>query len=57
MSEPTIEEKMQTIMYALTKNAARVSYMDFLENCGISDDDYEKITQIWKEKLGITPYV
>lgn len=56
MSEPTIEEKMQDFMYALTKHAARNSYADFKEYNGISEDDYEKIKQIWKEKLGVTPY-
>jgi hypothetical protein len=51
------QKKMQTIMYALTKNAARDSYKDFCEDWGISDDDYRRIKEIWKEKLGIEPYV
>lgn len=52
-----LQKKMQKIMYALTKNAARNSYAEFLEDWGISDDDYEEIKKVWEEKLGIKPYV
>jgi len=52
-----IQKKMQTIMYALTKNAARSSYVEFLEDWGITEDDYEQIKAIWAEKLGVKPYV
>ena len=52
-----LQEKMQSLMYALTKNAARTSYADFLEDLDISDDEYDQIKTIWKEKLGIKPYV
>ena len=49
--------KMQRLMYALTKNAAKSSYSDFLEDLGIDDDMYEEIKKEWKEKLGVRPYV
>ena len=52
-----LQKKMQTLMYFLTKNAARSSYREFLEQCGIDDHDYEEIKAIWKEKLGVKPYV
>lgn len=52
-----MESLMQKLMYALTKEAARSSYQDFLDNLGITDEDYERIKAEWKEKLGITPYI
>jgi len=52
-----IQEKMQSLMYHLTKEAARSSYHDFLENLEINEDEYEEIKRIWAEKLGIKPYV
>jgi len=48
---------MQSLMYSLTKNAARHSYREFLEGLDISDEEYEQIKQIWAEKLGVKPYV
>jgi hypothetical protein len=52
-----IQKKMQTLMYQLTKNAARYSYKDFLEHCSISDEEYEEIKKLWKDKLNVKPYV
>lgn len=52
-----LQKKMQRLMYALTKNAARSSYSDFLEELSISDEDYEEIKAIWLDKLGVKPYV
>lgn len=49
--------KMQVLMYALTKHAARNSYMDFLNDLGISEDEYDAIKEIWADKLGVVPYV
>lgn len=51
-----LQDKMQPLMYYLTKSAARDSYKDFLDSLGISDEDYVKIKQVWKDGLGITPY-
>jgi hypothetical protein len=51
-----LQKKMQDLMYRLTKEAARTNYHEFLENCGISEEDYEKIKDIWGKKLGIVPY-
>lgn len=52
-----IQNKMQDLMYSLTKNAARESYLDFLEYLDITWDEYEMIKEVWKEKLGVEPYV
>jgi hypothetical protein len=52
-----LQKKMQAIMYALTKNAARNSYSEFLEDLDIGEEDYEEIKQVWKDKLGVEPYV
>jgi len=52
-----LQKKMQTIMYALTKNAARQSFSEFLEDWDISDEDYDEIKKVWAEKLGVKPYV
>ena len=51
-----LQKKMQDLMYRLTKQAARTSYREVLEYCGITEDDYKKIKEIWAEKLGIVPY-
>ena len=50
-----IQNKMQDLMYSLTKNAARESYLDFLEYLDITWDEYEMIKEVWKEKLGVEP--
>ena len=52
-----LQEKMQRLMYALIKNAARYSYKEFLEELEISEDDYKEIKKIWAEKLNIEPYI
>ena len=51
-----IRKKMQRFIYALTKNAARESYADFLDELGITPEDYEKIKQELYEKLDVKPY-
>ena len=37
-----MEKKISTYLYALEKLAARESFVDFLENWGISEEEYEK---------------
>ena len=48
-----LKAKMNTLMYSLTKEAARSSFVQFIEELGISDDDYEEIKAEWS-KIGIT---
>ena len=52
-----IDEKMQRLMYSLTKDAALSSYQEYLDDLDISDEEYEEIKQIWLDKLGIKPHV
>ncbi len=52
-----LKKKADSLFYFLTKDAARDSFSEFLESCGLSDDDYE---QIKKEVLlphGIKTYL
>lgn len=51
------KEVFSELMYALTKNAANISFIDFLENWGIEDEDYEQIKAYLKETYGIKTYV
>ena len=46
-------EKMNLLMYVLTKEAARYSFTEFMEELNITDDDYAAIKEEWK-KIGIT---
>ena len=53
-----MQKKMETLMYGLTKEAARSGFIDWLEEWGLTDNDYEELKQVWKDKLGIKkPYV
>ena len=49
----TINDKMNNLMYCMTKEAARSSFADFLEELDISEDDYIAIKEEWA-KVGIT---
>lgn len=44
-------------MYFLTKDAARYSFVEYLETHDISQEEYKEIKKIWLEKLGIVPYL
>jgi len=46
-------KKMNLMMYCLTKEAARYNFTEFLEDLGITDDDYKTIKEEWA-KIGIT---
>ncbi|MDF7242982.1 hypothetical protein ACUJ8S_00705 [Proteus mirabilis] len=49
-------EKLQTLMYYLTKEAARNSFMEFLEDIEISKEEYDEIKE-WFKQFDIKPYV
>jgi hypothetical protein len=52
-----VRRNMQKLIYFLTKNAARYSYIDFLsDECGITEEEYQAIKEEWKLQ-GIEPYV
>lgn len=42
MNDKQIED-FQKLMYGLVKNAARSSFVEFLEECGLTMDDYSSI--------------
>jgi hypothetical protein len=46
-------EKLDTLMYALMKQAKSISLMDFIHNWGISTKEYEEIEKWFEEELGI----
>ena len=48
-----LKEKMNTFMYFLTKEAAREDFAEFLEEIGITEDDYDQI-KAELAKIGIT---
>ena len=48
-----LKVKMNSLMYFLVRGAARYSFSEFLEEVGISDDEYKEIKKEW-EKIGIT---
>lgn len=48
-------EKLQVLMYALGKEAARSSFRDFLDESGITDDEYEEI-KAFLHQFGVTTY-
>ena len=50
--EPTVHDKLNYLMYGLTKNAARTSFVDFLEDCGLSESDYSEIKHYLNANLG-----
>jgi hypothetical protein len=51
------QEKMQKLMYRLTKEAARDSYQDLLDDLNISDEEYDEIKAAWLDLFGVIPYV
>lgn len=56
-AELDINKKMQRLLYRLTKDAARNSFSEYLELLGITQDEYEQIKNILKEKLNVDLYV
>ena len=48
-----LKVKMNELMYSFTKDAARLSFVEYREDMGISDEDYEAIKKEWA-KIGIT---
>ncbi|MEC0167902.1 hypothetical protein [Paenibacillus graminis] len=50
-------EVFSQLMYALTKHAARDSFVDFLESWGIAEADYYDICGYLAENYGVRTYV
>ena len=57
MSEE-LRKQMSVLMYALTKEAARSNFIEFLDGWGLSMKDYEEIRDELIDKFGIDkPYI
>jgi len=48
-----LKKKISSLMYALTKTAAREDFVEFLDCEGLTLNDYEDIKRFW-ESVGIT---
>lgn len=46
-------EALETLMYGLMKEARRNSFMDFLENWEITEEEYDEIKEWFKDELNI----
>lgn len=50
-------EKFGTFMYFLTKDAAKYSFSEFLEECDISEEEYGEIKKHLESTYNIKLYV
>lgn len=50
-------EKFNTLMYHLTKQAAKFDFNEFLEDINITEEEYNIIKKYLKVKYGIETYV
>lgn len=50
-------KKFEILMYFLVKNAARNSFVRFLDDIGLTMDDYHEISQHLKVSYGIKMYL
>ena len=50
---PELKKKAETMFYFLTKEAARSSFMEFLEGCDVTDDEWDQIKEEITSKTGI----
>lgn len=57
MSPEQLNKKIETWLYFLVKSAARYSYREFLEDCGISEEEYEEIKEKVQSTLSVKLYV
>jgi hypothetical protein len=57
-NKPTIDnKKFETLMYFLIKDVAKYNFYEFLEEIGLTDDDYEHIKNYLSETYGIKMYL
>jgi 5-bromo-4-chloroindolyl phosphate hydrolysis protein len=50
-------KKLETLLYFMTKKASNDSFVDFLENIGLTWEDYVEIREHFKETYGIQTYL
>ncbi len=53
---PDLKKKFSTIMYFLTKTAARDSLKDFLEYADLTDEEWDAIKAHLKAEYGVETY-
>ena len=54
---PIDKAKFSRLMYALTKDAARSSFVEYIEDLGISEDEYHAISKYLHETYEVKTYV
>ena len=52
-----LRDKFSSLMYAFTKNAARDSFMEFLEYNDVTHEEWQKIKEHLKKTYGVDTYV
>lgn len=50
-------KKFEKLMYGLLKNASRISFMDFLETWGLSEQEYDEIKKHLETTYDIKLYL
>lgn len=56
--DPPIDKaKFSCLMYALTKDAARSSFVEYIADLGISEDEYHAISKYLHETYEVKTYV
>jgi len=50
-------DKFQTFMYFLIKDAAKYSFAEFLEEAGLTEKDYDEIKTELESRYGIKLYL
>lgn len=51
-----MNEKINRLMYALTKHASNGDWVDFLDAWGLTLEEYQQIEKYLKRNYGITTY-
>lgn len=50
-------KKFEKLMYGLLKNASRISFIDFLETWGITEQEYDEIKEHLETTYNIKLYL
>lgn len=57
-NKPTLDiKKLETLLYFLIKDAAKYSFTEFLEEIGLTDNDYQEMKKYLEETYGIKMYL
>ncbi|WHY75723.1 hypothetical protein QNH20_16525 [Neobacillus sp. WH10] len=50
-------KKFEKLMYFLIKDAAKYSFVEFLDESGLTEEDFEEIKKYLQETYGIKMYL